>query len=171
MRNHKEKGRHTEDSGYRQPLSGRHISSMAMVTSSRQTAEPPQTREPRIYVFDRDDDVRDSLKMLLESNRMAVKAFGSATELLGEAVEHPGDCLILGFNRLIVEGLDLVAALRRRQVKTPIIFIDGGGDALTRASALNAGADAYLERPIPEARLLRTIMDALPRSKATEAVQ
>jgi len=141
-----------------------------MVTESREAADPPSTKEPRIYVFDRDDDVRDSLKMLLESNRMAVRAFGSPTEFLGEAVDHPGDCLILGFNRLIVEGLDLVAVLRRHQVKTPIIFIDGGGGASTRASALSAGSDAYLERPIPEARLLRTIMDALVRRNPTEAV-
>lgn len=142
-----------------------------MVTESSETADPPPTKEPRIYVFDRDDDVRDSLKMLLESNRIVVRAFGSAAEFLGEAVDHPADCLILGFNRLIVEGLDLVAVLRRRQVKTPIIFIDGGGGASTRASALSAGADAYLERPIPEARLLRTIMDALPRRKPIEAVR
>jgi FixJ family two-component response regulator len=142
-----------------------------MVTNSTETAESPHPQEPRIYVFDRDDDVRDSLKMLLESNQIAVRAFGNATEFLGEAVNHPGDCLILGFNRLIVEGLDLVAVLRRRQVKTPIIFIDGGGDALTRVSALSAGADAYLERPIPEARLLRTIMDALPKRKALEPIQ
>jgi FixJ family two-component response regulator len=109
--------------------------------------------------------------MLLESKRMAVRGFGSAAELLREAANHPGDCLILGFNRLIVEGLDLIAALRRRQVKTPIIFIDGGGDALTRASALSAGADAYLERPIQEARLLRTIMDALPQRHPAGAPQ
>ena len=153
----------TEDSGYHTTLSGRHISRMTIVASNSDAAEVPQTEQPRIYVFDRDDDVRDSLKMLLESNRMAVKAFGSATGFPGEAVDQPGDCLILGFNRLVVEELDLVGVLRRRHVKTPIIVLDGGGGALTRASALSAGADAYLERPIAEASLLRTITDVLPR--------
>jgi len=132
---------------------------MTIVTSI-EAAEPPHTQEPRIYLFDRDEDVRDSLKLLLESNRIAVRAFGSAGEFLREAADHPGDCLILGFNRLIAEGLDLLAILRKRQVKTPIIFIDGGGDVLTRGAALSAGADAYLARPVGEAKLIRTIMDA-----------
>jgi two-component system response regulator FixJ len=133
--------------------------------------ESPPIQEPRIYLFDRDEDVRDSLKMLLESNRMAVKAFGSPTELLSAAVDCPGDCLILGFNRFITEGIDLLATLRRRQVGTPIVFIDGGGDVLTRGAALRAGADVYLERPVGEGRLIRTIMDALARKEAPEPVQ
>jgi two-component system response regulator FixJ len=136
-----------------------------MVTGSKEPAESPPTKEPRIYLFDRDEDVRDSLKMLLESNRMAVKAFGNPMELLAAAVDCPGDCLILGFNRLIAEGIDLLAILRRRQVGTPIIFIDGGGDILTKSAALGAGADVYLERPVGEARLVRTIMDALARKE------
>jgi len=136
-----------------------------MVTGSTETTESPLTKEPRIYLFDRDEDVRDSLKMLLESNRMAVKAFGRPTDLLTAAEDCPGDCLIIGFNRRIAEGIDLLALLRKRQVGTPIIFIDGGGDVLTKDAALGAGADVYLERPVGEARLIRTIMDVLARKE------
>jgi two-component system CheB/CheR fusion protein len=139
---------------------------MTGIPDSAETAGLPRTKETRIYVYDRDDDVRDSLKLLLESNGLSIEAFADRTEFLSAASDRPADCLILGFNRLIVEGLDLLSAFRRQQIKTPVIFIVGGGNALTRASALSAGADAYLERPIEEATLLRAVVKALPRKRA-----
>jgi len=157
--------RYTEDSGYRGGKSGGHISGMTMVAGRAETTESLLAKEPRIYLFDRDEDVRDSLKMLLESNRMTVEAFGSPTELLKVAADCPGDCVILGINRLVAEGIDLLSMLRRRHVSTPIIFIDGGGDVLTKGAALKAGASVYLERPVGEARLIRSLVDALRRKE------
>jgi two-component system response regulator FixJ len=138
-----------------------------MVTGS--TA--PRAKETRIYIFDRDDDVRDSLKMLLESNDIIVNAFAKPSEFLTEAATHPSDCLVLGFNRLIVEGLDLLAVLRSRRIETPVIFIGGGGDPSARAASLRAGADTFLERPFEEATLLRAVIDVLPRRQARKFMQ
>ena len=144
---------------------------MTMVTGSAKTAGQPQLAEARILVFDRDDDVRDSLKVLLESNGLAIEAFADPTEFLTAATSQSADCLILGFNRLIVEGLDMLAALQRSQVQAPAIFVVGGGNALTRAAALGAGADAYLERPIEESTLIRALVDALPRRQTRALLQ
>lgn len=163
--------RYTEDSGYLSAPGGAHISRMTMVTGSAKTEGQPRLVEARIFVFDRDDDVRDSLKVLLESNGLTIEAFADPTEFLTAATSRPADCLILGFNRLIVEGLDMLSALQRSQVETPTIFVVGGGGALTRASALGAGADAYLERPIEESTLIRALMDALPRKQTPARVQ
>jgi two-component system response regulator FixJ len=109
--------------------------------------------------------------VLLESNGLVIEAFADRTEFLAAATGRGPDCLILGFNRLIVEGLDLLSALQRSQVKTPTIFVVGGGDALTRAAALRAGADAYHERPIEESTLIRALIDALPGKQALALVQ
>jgi FixJ family two-component response regulator len=144
---------------------------MTTVTGSAKTAGQPQLAEARILVFDRDDDVRDSLKVLLESNGLAIEAFADPTEFLTAATSQSADCLILGFNRLIVEGLDMLAALQRSQVQSPAIFVVGGGNALTRAAALGAGADAYLERPIEESTLIRALVDALPRRQTRALLQ
>lgn len=163
--------RHTEDSGYPSAPAGTHISTMTTVTGSAKTAGQPQLAEARILVFDRDDDVRDSLKVLLESNGLAIEAFADPTEFLTAATSQSADCLILGFNRLIVEGLDMLAALQRSQVQSPAIFVVGGGNALTRAAALGAGADAYLERPIEESTLIRALVDALPRRQTRALLQ
>jgi two-component system, LuxR family, response regulator FixJ len=119
--------------------------------------------DQQIFLIDDDDVVRDSLKVLLECHGIQVQDFRHSADFLARGKASGGGCLVLGFNRLIVDGLELVTILRRRGIALPVIFIVGGGDALTRAAALAAGAFAYLERPIEEAALIRTLRAALVR--------
>lgn len=111
----------------------------------------------QIYLIDEDDVVRDSLKVLLESHGMRVQDFPNAGEFLDRSKALGKGCLVLGFNRLIVDGLELVATLRRRGIELPVLFIVGGGDAATKAAAMAAGANAYLERPVQEVALIRAV--------------
>jgi FixJ family two-component response regulator len=121
--------------------------------------------DQRVFLIDQDEVVRDSLKVLLESHGAAVEDFGSAAEFAARR-PAPQGCLVLGLNRLIVDGLDILTALRRRGQDLPVIFIVGGGDSLTKATALAAGAFAYLERPVTETVLLRTVRAALAHAAA-----
>jgi two-component system, LuxR family, response regulator FixJ len=113
--------------------------------------------DQQVLLIDEDEVVRDSLKTLLESHGVQVRDFRSAAEFMATGKVARGGCLVLGYNRLIVDGLELVATLRRRGIGLPVIFIVGGGDALTKEAALAAGAFAYLERPVEETALIRTI--------------
>jgi two-component system response regulator FixJ len=120
---------------------------------------PPAKQQ--IVLIDADDIVRDSLKVLLESHGMLVRDFRTADDLLA-AGGAPGDgCLVLGFNRTTIEGLDLLATLRRRGIRLPVIFVVGGGNASVKAAVLAAGACAYLDRPIEEAALIRTVRSVM----------
>lgn len=119
--------------------------------------------DQQIFLIDEDDVVRDSLKVLLESHGIPVRDFRNAAEFMAEAGVARAGCLVLGYNRAIAEGLDLVAALRRRGITMAVIFIVGGGDAMTRAAALAAGAFAYIERPVEESALIRAVSAALNR--------
>ena len=122
-----------------------------------------QALDQRVFLIDEDEVVRDSLKVLLESHGAPIQDFRNAAEFLAHTKGGTGGCLVLGHNRLIVDGLELIALLRRRGITLPVIFIVGGGNASTRAAALAAGAFAYLERPIEEAALIRTVRAALVR--------
>ena len=122
-----------------------------------------QPADPLIFLIDEDEVVRDSLKVLLESHGLQVRDFRHAEDFLAKAGAPRAGCLVLGHNRSIAEGLQLLAALRDRGAALPTIFIVGGGDAVTKAAALAAGAVAYLERPIEEAVLIRTVAAALAR--------
>lgn len=126
----------------------------------------PDPGDPKIFLVDEDDIVRDSLKILLESHGMRVQEFRGTRDFLarggiGPGARLDGVCLVLGFNRLIMDGLDLMSALQSRGIAMPVIFIVGGGDQLQKLTVHQAGAFAYLERPIQEAALIRAIRSAV----------
>ena len=123
--------------------------------------------DQQIFLIDEDDVVRDSLKVLLESHGMSVRDYRSAAEFLAESPRS--GCLVLGYNRVIAGGLDLIATLWRRGITMPAIFIVGGGNAMTRSAALAAGAFAYVERPVEETALLRAVSAALARKSGRVA--
>lgn len=125
--------------------------------------------DQQIFLIDEDDVVRDSLKVLLESHGMPAQDFRTAAEFMSDAGARQAGCLVLGYNRRIVDGLELVAALRRRGIKMPTIFIVGSGNDSTRNAALEAGAFAYIERPVEETALLRAIGAALGRGRGGAA--
>jgi two-component system, LuxR family, response regulator FixJ len=128
-----------------------------------------QAADQHIFLIDEDDVVRDSLKVLLESYGIQVRDFRNAAEFLAKPVVARGGCLVLGHNRQIADGLTVMTALRRRSAVLPAIFIVGGGNAATKAAAMAAGAFAYLERPIEEAALIRTVKAALVRKSGRDA--
>lgn len=128
-----------------------------------------QLADQQIFLIDEDEVVRDSLKVLLESYGMRVEDFRSGSDFLATRKTLRDGCLVLGFNRLIVDGLALIATLRRRGFGLPVIFIVGGGDAATKAAALAAGASAYLERPVQETALIRAVEAALVRQRTRQA--
>ncbi len=128
-----------------------------------------QPADQQIFLIDEDEVVRDSLKVLLESHGIQVRDFRSATEFLAKACAPQAGCLVLGHTRSIVKALALLAPLRGLGAALPAIFIVGGGDATTKAAALAAGAFAYLERPIEEAALIRTVTATLSRKSGPTA--
>ena len=119
-----------------------------------------------IYLIDEDEVVRDSLKVLLESHGMQVREFASPGAFLASCRTARDGCLLLGFNRLILDGLELVATLRRIGNTLPVVFIVGGGDAAAKAAVLAAGASAYIERPVEETALIRAVRAALVRQRS-----
>lgn len=121
----------------------------------------PDSSHPLILLVDEDDVVRDSLKILLESHGMPVRDFRHARDLLAGGEPAPAACLVIGLNRAIVDGVELLGSLRRLGLDLPVIFVVGGCGEAQKLAALKAGAFAYLERPAGEASLIRTIKAAL----------
>lgn len=124
-------------------------------------ADPPL---PTVYVVDDDDAVRDSLKILLESYGLAVRDFGSVPDFL-DALEPSGAaCLVLDLHLPVMGGFDVMTTLAQRGSRLPVIVITGRGDAQTKARALQAGAVAFLEKPVDDKSLMGAIRTALTPS-------
>ena len=129
-----------------------------------EAAEPLDQRIPvinqasdAIYLVDDDDAVRDSLKLLLESHGREVRDFDGVAAFLKGYEKGTGACLILDLHLPIIGGLDLIKIMESQKMALPVIFITGRSDAEVKARAFEAGAVAFLEKPVNETILLNAI--------------
>src|SRR5262250_1698366 len=121
--------------------------------------------EAIVCVVDDDSDIRDGLKLLLESVGITCIAFSSTRDFLESEQIESANCLILDVRLPGAGGLDLQADLTRAQIKTPIIFITAHGDIPMSVKAIKAGAIEFLTKPFREQDLLDAVGAALERDR------
>jgi FixJ family two-component response regulator len=123
----------------------------------------PTTSEfnPTVFVVDDDDEMRDSLKALLDVLGFTVRTFSS-----GSSFEHfyqpnmPG-CLVLDIRMPKQSGLELYEQLLKAGKRLPVIFITAHADVQTAVAAMKTGAVEFLEKPFERQRLLDRVQAAL----------
>jgi len=115
---------------------------------------------PRILIVDDQPDVRVMISMLLRVNHFEVAEAENAASALG-AVEHTTfDAVIVDIFLGNTCGLDLIAAMRERAPRLPVVAVSGMAtlDAVSRPSDL---ADVVcLQKPFRPAELLRALCRA-----------
>jgi len=121
--------------------------------------------EAVVCVVDDDSDIRDGVKLLLESVGITCVAFSSTREFLESEQIGNANCLILDVRLPGAGGLDLQAELTRAQIRTPIIFITAHGDIPMSVRAIKAGAIEFLTKPFREQELLDAVRAALERDR------
>jgi len=118
-----------------------------------------------VCVVDDDSDIRDGVKLLLESVGITCIAFSSTKEFLESEQIGNANCLILDVRLPGAGGLDLQAELTRAQIRTPIVFITAHGDIPMSVRAIKAGAIEFLTKPFREQDLLDAVQAAFERDR------
>ena len=121
--------------------------------------------ETRIFVVDDDDGVRDSLMVLLEAHGMQVEAYASTESFVASYRPHARACLILDQHLGAASGLEFLTSAESDAIRVPVILVTGRGDDALRARALEAGAAAYLEKPLDETHLVAAIDAAIANAE------
>jgi len=121
-----------------------------------------------VFIVDDDQAVVRSLRWLIETVRLPVRAFASAQEFLdGYDPARPG-CLLLDVRMPGMSGLELQQRLATRQrYHLPLIFVTGHGDVQMAVRAVQAGAFDFIEKPFNDQDLL----DRVQRAIAHDAMQ
>jgi two-component system response regulator FixJ len=117
--------------------------------------------EQTVSIIDDDAGVRDSLKVLLESNGYEVDDYESAEAFLEERQPRDVGCLLLDVRMPGMDGLSLQEMLTARRESPPIILITGHGDIAMAVRAMKAGAVDFLEKPFNHEDLLAAVRRAL----------
>lgn len=115
---------------------------------------------PVVVIVEDDPAVRGSLAFSLQTEGFAVRSYASAAEILREVPAPDTACLVIDYKLPKMNGLDLLAELRRRQVAAPAILITTHPSAALRERA--AATDTVLiEKPLLGEALFQEIRAAL----------
>src|SRR5262245_19285723 len=97
------------------------------------------TARPVVLVIDDDPAVRNPLKFALEIEGFSVRLYPTAAELLDEKDLPESGCLVTDYHLPEMNGLDLLARLRDRNIRLPAILIMTHPNAIIRDRAALAG--------------------------------
>lgn len=109
-----------------------------------------------IVIVDDDSAVLDSLRFALRIEGFSIHAFSSGEQLLAEASQLDADCYIVDQEMPEMFGLDLITALRDRDIDAPAILITTSPSAPVRRRAAQAGIP-IVEKPFLDLTLIDSV--------------
>ena len=129
----------------------------------RRGGEKPMPDSAIVHLVDDDEDVRRALAFLLGTAGMAVKVYESADALLAKLPSPATGCIVSDVRMPGMSGMQLLQALKEKQVDIPVIIMTGHADIALAVEAMKAGAVDFLEKPFDDEALLGAIDAALNR--------
>ncbi|MFQ3324297.1 MAG: two-component system response regulator FixJ [Pseudomonadales bacterium] len=121
--------------------------------------------DPKVYIVDDDEAVRESLALLLDSMDQNCQGFNSAVDFLDSYSGNMTGCLVLDIRMPGMNGLELQKQLNVQGCILPIIFVTGHGDVPMAVEAMQHGAVDFIQKPYREQDLLDKINMALALDK------
>ncbi len=116
----------------------------------------------RILVAE-DNPINQQLALEFLQHRGAeVDIAENGREAVTRATDNRYDVILMDIHMPELDGLEAAAILRRQSLDVPIIAVSADALADSRASALEAGCNAYVTKPIDFDTLLTEIDDLLP---------
>lgn len=108
----------------------------------------------RVLVVEDDANLVAMLAALLTEEGYSVETAADGHRGLHLGLTHDYDVILLDRRLPAVEGLDLLARLRRESVTTPVLVLSALGQPRDRVAGLDAGAEDYLAKPFDVDELL-----------------
>jgi two-component system alkaline phosphatase synthesis response regulator PhoP len=104
----------------------------------------------KLMIVDDDQDTTRLLEMILSRDGYETKAVNNGSVAVSEAITYQPDVILLDLMMPIVDGLEVCRNLRAdaRFKRTAIILFTAKGDFDTQMTAFEAGANAFLQKPV-----------------------
>lgn len=109
-----------------------------------------------VFVVDDDDDFRESLVWLLQSERYHCESYASAEEFLESYNDEPG-VMLLDVRMQGMSGLNLLQELNAKNKAIPVIMITGHGDVAMAVGAMKNNAVDFISKPFDDNQMLQLL--------------
>ncbi len=126
----------------------------------------------KILVVDDEENIRKSLKMILEYEGYGFLEAADGEEALDVLEETPGlDLVLLDVKLPGRDGLEVLGEVKKKPYSPEVIMISGHGTIKTAVDATKLGAFDFLEKPLHRERVLLCIRNALNQNKLLRECQ
>lgn len=126
---------------------------------------------PVVHVVDDDGPFLRSVTRLLCASGYAVSPFSSVEEFLEGRDPAAAGCVVADLQMPRRSGLDLQDTLARSRNPLPVVFLTAKGDIPTTVRAMRRGAEDFLTKRAPRAKLLAAIDRALERDERERSLR
>jgi two-component system, LuxR family, response regulator FixJ len=117
--------------------------------------------EPQVCLVDDDLSVLRSMRNLLASDGIPVRAFSNPEEFLVYAATHSVSVVVTDIWMEGVSGLVILARMCALAPRPRVIVITAREDLAARATAMQIGPAAYFMKPFNDQKFLAAVRDAL----------
>jgi two-component system response regulator FixJ len=113
----------------------------------------------KVVVIEDDDGIRKAIQRLLDAAGFQSLSYTSAEALLASHSDQSAACLVSDLKLSGISGLDLLATLRARGQRMPLVLITAHDVPGLREEAARRGAAAFLAKPFLGTALLAVIRE------------
>jgi len=120
----------------------------------------------RILVADDEPDMTMVLEVLLRREHYSVDVVNDGQDALAYGLAENYDCLILDIMMPKLDGIQVLQALRAKNVSTPVLLLTAKSQVEDRVAGLDSGADDYLPKPFDNRELIARVRALTRRGEA-----
>lgn len=110
-----------------------------------------------VHIVDDDESVRKGLMRLMRSAGIESRAYDSAEDFLAAAHNDEHACILMDITMPRMNGLELAARLKGREINLPVIAISARDDDDVRQTARELGVRFFLRKPVDDQALIDAI--------------
>ena len=117
-------------------------------------------KKPRIVAIDDEIDFINMLKDYFEPRGYEIVVASRAAQGIDLINEKKPDIVILDLKMPGINGDEILALLKAKEPQSKVIFVSAFDDAgKTKARLLNAGAYAYIDKPVSSLKDLESVIN------------
>ena len=118
-----------------------------------------------VFLVEDDEHIRELLRLQLLNAGFTVEAYGSAVDYLAKLRPEAYGCLVTDVLMEPIDGVELVAMLRGRDINIPVVVMTGYADIGLAVRAMKVGAGDFIEKTDEPQILIAAVREALANAQ------